>query len=347
MKVKLSDIAGKMGISVAAVSMAINRKAGVSEETRAQVMKVAEELGYVFKKTFVEETVKRNSQSKKFIKLLRISKHGLVVMETAFFSAVIDGIEQQCKKTGSELLISNIIFDPAMPNQIADEYHDEVDGLIVLCTELDDEDVVGLIELNCPKVILDRRFDANVDTVLMNNQKASRQAVSFFYSKGHREIGYLKSSKRIYNFDSRFRSYQVSIESKGLKVNEKFIVHLEPTIEGSYRDMLRYLEDKSLSELPTAFLADNDNIALGAMNAMKERGIRIPEDVSLIGIDDMPFCNLVSPRLSTVRIYKEEIGRQAVKMLVEQSANETDCSRKVEVDTLLVDRESVMDLNKN
>ena len=93
MKVKLSDIANEMGISVAAVSMAINNKSGVSEETREDVMKTAERLGYKIKKP---QSVQQ-STAKRFIKLLRIRKHGLVVMETAFFSALIEGIEMQCK----------------------------------------------------------------------------------------------------------------------------------------------------------------------------------------------------------------------------------------------------------
>ena len=240
MKVKLSDIAKEMNLSVAAVSMAINNKSGVSEETRIDVLKAAEEMGYKFKKPIIKETVE--PAEKKFIKLLRIKKHGLVLMETAFFAAVIDGIEEQCRKMGYELLISNIILDLENPNQISDEYHEDVKGLISLCTELDENDVLPLIAVECPKVILDRRFEHNIDTVLMNNQKASRQAIGFFYDLGHRDIGYLRSSKRIYNFDSRFRSYLKKMEALNLTVQDDHIIELEPTIEGAGRDMREFLK---------------------------------------------------------------------------------------------------------
>ena len=340
MKVKLSDIAKEMGISIAAVSMAINNKSGVSEETREQVLEVAERLGYKIKKT---QPVQVSPLAKRFIKLLRIRKHGLVVMETAFFTALIDGIEMQCKKMGYELLISNMVIDDLTTHTIADEYHDGVDGLVVLCTELDFADVEELLNKKCPIVVLDRKFDYNVDTILMNNQKACRQAVKFLVDMGHTEIGYLKSSTSIYNFDSRFKSYRESIAKRGLPFDINHIMSLEPTIEGAYADMKESLLSFDPKLLPSAFIADNDIIALGAMNAMKEAGIRIPEDVSLIGIDDMPFCKFVSPQLSTIKVYKEEIGRHAVKMLVEQIDQETECSKTVLVDTVVINRESVLD----
>lgn len=344
MKIKLSDIAKRMGISTAAVSMAVNNKPGVSDETRQEVLRIAEEMGYRHRRpvTIVKD---EEPLPKRFIKLLRIRKHGLVVMETAFFSALIEGIEKQSKEMGYELLMSNMTIDPAIPNQIKDEYHEDVDGIIALCTELDEEDITGLLELTCPRVVLDRRFEDNIDTVLMNNQKAAKQAVECFSRNGHSHIGYLKSSTRIYNFDSRYRGYLKSMENKGLKVEASHIAYLEPTIDGAYRDMLAYLKGMGPGTLPTAFMADNDNIALGAMNAFKDMNINVPEDVSIIGIDDMPFCTIISPQLSTIRIYKQEIGRLAVKMLVEQSLGEVECTRKVEVDTTLVERASVLKLN--
>ena len=339
MKVKLSDISKEMGISVAAVSMAINNKNGVSDETREQVITVAERLGYKMKKVQPAQ-----SNIKRFIKLLRIKKHGLVVMETAFFADLIEAIEKQCKKMGFELLISNVTLDKTASNQIVEEYREGIDGLIVLCTELDIEDLDGLFEKKFPLVVLDRKFECNVDTILMNNEKASRQAFEFLVDSGHTEIGYLKSSTSIYNFDSRFNSYCESVARNGLILNQEYILSLEPTIEGAYRDMKNLLSTLKQHQLPTAFIADNDIIALGAMNAMKEVGIRIPEDVSIIGIDDMPFCKMVTPQLSTIKVYKEEIGRYAVKMVVEQIEQESEFFKTVLVDTVLINRGSVQKL---
>lgn len=341
MKIKLVDIAEKMGISTAAVSMAINNKDGVSEETRVKVLAVAEELGYKIRKKTVEEPF----TTKKFVKLLRIKKHGLVVMETDFFAAVIHGIEEQCKKRGYELLISNIHLDTKDPKQFEKEYHTDVDGMIALCTELDELDAAGFNEMRCPLVILDRKYDYNINTVMINNQKAVRQGVKYLFEKGHKNIGYFKSSTSIYNFDSRFKSYCEAMSMYGLVQENENIIELEPTIQGATQDMLAYLEANGSQKLPTAFFADNDNIALGAMNALKEKGVKLPEEVSVVGIDDMPFCSIMSPQLTTMKIYKEEIGRQAVKLLMDQINGDTECTKKVEVDTVLVERASVADLN--
>lgn len=342
MKVKLIDVANAMDISVAAVSMALNNKKGVSEETRLQVLEVANRLGYKIKTAVVEQA----SDSKRFIKLLRIKRHGLVVMETAFFAAVTEGIEEQCRKMGYELVVSNIVIDDTDPEQIKREYHDDVKGIITLGTELQEEDIKLFSSINCPKVVLDRRFMHRINTVLMNNHQAANQGIWHFVECGHEHIGYLKSHTSIYNFDSRFRGYQESLKNYQREFHPEWVILLEPTIEGAYRDMLLYLNENGMENLPTAFLADNDNIALGAMNAMKEFGIHIPEDISLIGIDDMPFCKLVSPNLTTIRIFKEEIGRQAVKLLLEEIAGESTYTKKIEIDTELVIRNSVRDFRK-
>ncbi len=342
MKVKLSDIAAEMGISVAAVSMAINNKSGVSEETRLQVIEVAKRLGYDMKKV----NLKKESRDKRFIKLLRIRKHGLVVSDTAFFTSVIEGIDKQAKKMGFEFLISNLTLDANNEQQIADEYHEDVAGMVILCTELMEEDVQGVMNLKCPVVLLDSKFDYNRNTILMNNQKAVRQAVKHLVSKGHRQIGYLKSNTMIYNFNSRFKSFKESMTMHDLVLRDNDVIELTPTIEGAYEDMMPALANRELKDLPTAFVADNDIIALGAINAMQETGIKIPNQISVVGIDDMPFCSLVSPQLTTVHIYTGEIGRQAVKMLVEDIDGESESTRTVMVDTELIQRESVQEITQ-
>ncbi len=338
MKVKLSDIADEMGVSIAAVSMALNNKGGIGEETREAILKTAERMGYKGRKA---TKIKNDLKEQRFIKLLRIKKHGMVVMETEFFAAVIQGIENQCRKMGYQLLIANVTLKENDIKQLAEEYHDDIEGIISLCTELDENDVNALKRIPCPQVVVDRKFVWNVNTVLINNQKGVRQAVEYLYEKGHHDIGYLKSNTQIYNFKSRYKSYTESMKRFELDCHENYVINLEPSIDGAYKDMKTYLEEGCASKLPTAFIADNDNIALGVMNALKEKGVRIPEDVSLIGMDDMPFCKIVEPPLTTVKVYKEEIGRQAVKMIVEECMGETECSKKIEVDTILIERDSV------
>ncbi|MBN2221251.1 MAG: LacI family DNA-binding transcriptional regulator [Vallitaleaceae bacterium] len=346
MKIKLGDIAKQLNISVAAVSMAINGKKGVSDETRDQVIKLATELGYIFKEVPKEE-VPEERENKKYIKLLRLRKHGLVATDTDFFAAVIDGIEEECRKNGYQLLISNFGLKDLTTEILEKEMSAEVEGQVIFATELEEEDVLFLEGCRSPFVILDSFFHhQDWNFVLMNNGNATYQAVRYLNTQGHQEIGYLKSSERIYNFERRFGGYLEAMDVNGLKVDPAHIVHLEPTLQGAQRDMEEILSElskkKSLAKaLPSAFVADNDIIALGAINALKQYGLEVPKDVSVIGIDDMPFCEMTSPKLTTIKIFKREMGREAVRLLLDVMERKSPYTQKRELNTMLLERESV------
>lgn len=351
MKIKLDDIAKQLNISVAAVSMAINGKKGVSDETRDQVIKVAKEMGYIFKESIKEE-VSVEQEKKKFIKLLRLKKHGLVAADTDFFAAVIDGIEEECRRNGYQLLISNFQLNDSSMDILKSDLSEEVEGQVVFATELEEEDVLFLQECRSPFVILDSFFhNQDWNFVLMNNGNATYQAVSHLVKQGHKQIGYLKSSKSIYNFERRFGGYLEAMKVKSLVVRSEDTYELEPTLQGAQRDLENILElletndlslKKSLKKtLPSAFVADNDIIALGAIHAFKKFGIDVPKDISIIGIDDMPFCEMSSPKLTTIKIFKREMGREAVRLLLDVIENKSPYTQKRELNTMLLERESV------
>lgn len=339
MKIKMDDLARKLDISVAAVSMALNNKKGVSDETRQRVMKAAKEMGYRVKT--VSKPTEDGSQ-KKYLQLIRLKKHGLVAADTAFFAEVVDGIEEAAKKAGYQLLISNFYINDINGNSFESEDYDHADGVIVFATELEGGDVAFLHDLKKKIVILDSYFvDQGWNTILMNNYEAAFQAIQCFYNKGHRRIGYLRSNTPIYNFQRRYQGYKESMELLDLEIVKSDTLLLEPTIAGAQRDMEQLLEELRPEQLPTAFLADNDIIAAGAINAMKNKGIRIPQDVSVIGIDDMPFCQITDPKLTTIRIFKNQIGREAVALLLRSIKKDGKHSQKIEISTELVERESV------
>lgn len=125
----------------------------------------------------------------------------------------------------------------------------------------------------------------------------------------------------------------------GLPVEEKYTLEVGTTMDAAYADMKRYLEEKI--KLPTAFMADNDMIALGAMKAMAEYGVRIPEEVSVIGFDDLPFSAISSPPLTTLRVPKQEIGRIATRRLIQMIKERQEAGVKIEVSTQFVERGSV------
>lgn len=336
MKVKLSDLAKELNISVAAVSMALNDKKGVSEETRDIILELARQKGYSVR------TKTADKEQKRYIKLLRLKKHGLIAVDTAFFAKVVEGIEDECKKSGYELLVSYYNLVDLEKDIVEETFADNIDGFIVFATELENGDEKIFCKFKKPFMILDSYFvDHEWNTVLMNNFNAAYQAIKYMAGVGHTQIGYLKSSKSIYNFEQRFKGYLESLKMMGLNYTSAYTIELEPTLQGAEGDMERILGEKKLSELPTAFLADNDIIAAGAMNAFKTFQIKVPEDVSVIGIDDMPFCEMIQPKLTTIKIYKEEMGREAVKVLLTEINEEFKYSQKREIETKLIIRDSV------
>lgn len=340
MKIKLSDLAEELDISVAAVSMALNHKKGVSDETRDKVLELAREKGYKIKEIPVEEELE--PESKRYIKLLRIQKHGLVAVDTAFFSTLIEGIEDECKKNNIELIVSNVKLSELSDEWIMNATDQSISGMIILATELEPEDVKFLESVNVPFVILDSYFPGREwDFVLMNNNAAIYQAVDYLIQCGHKDIGYIKSNTHIYNFGARFSSFVEALACRGLTFSEQNIYAIEPTLEGSNRDMKLILETQGLMVFPSAFIADNDLIAAGAISAFSEKGIQVPSQVSVIGIDDMPFAQMIQPKLTTCRIYKHEIGKAAVNILLKKLVESDNTTCKTEINSHLVIRQSV------
>lgn len=336
MKTIMLDIAKLAGVSPGTVSNALNNRKGVGNDTKDRIIKIAEEMGYYRNS---------NKEEAKIIRFINFKKHGYVVSDTPFFSELIEGIEQECRVEGYELLVSQVIHNEHSNEDIFEIIkQDKVAGVLMLATEMDEEDLKPFANLNVPIILLDSYFkNSDFDYVLMNNTKGAYQIVKYLIMKGHVEIGCIGSSKAANNFHYRHEGYNEALMEANLMVNREYEVFLEPTLEGAYRDMKEIL-DKPNFKLPTAYFALNDIIALGAIRAMKEKGISIPEDVSVVGFDDMPFCDISSPRLTTVRVYKQYIGKTAVVRLIQKIEGQDELKLKIEINTDIVIRESVRQL---
>lgn len=337
MKPTVKDIAEIAGVSPATVSNALNGRKGVSREMKETVFRIAGELGYL-----KEKQGDRNN-----VRFVIFKRHGYIVSDTPFFSSLIEGIEKECRLQGYQMMISHVnLFDRDYRETISNINADLSSGLLILATEMNREDLEYFKNSRAPRVLLDNCFtNSKLDTVLISNEEAAYTAISYLIDNGHSKIGYLHSSIHINNFGFRQQGYLEAMKEHGLKAEESLTIELEPTIEGSYRDMKAALENRGLS-LPTAFFADNDIIAFGAMRAMKEAGVKIPEDVSVVGFDDMPFCEITAPRLTTIKVFKQEMGSVAMRRLM-QKMNENDTTiQKIQLSTELVTRGSVLKITK-
>lgn len=334
MKVGIKKISEITGYSIATVSNALNHKRGVKSETSTRIFQVAQEIGYL------------NTARIEKIRFVTYKRNGLIVDDTPFFPALIDGVEREAKISGYETVFCTL-------DRESDNYHDQVAAILndsaaavlLLGTEMIEEDYQLYKNVKCPLVLLDGWCDSSpFDSVLISNTDSAYRAAEYLIEKGHRRIGYLKGKFRIKNFIYRATGLQQALYKNNCPLNQQDVVPLLSTMEGAYQDMRNWLNQAK--SLPTAFFADNDVIALGAIRALKEKGVRIPQDVSVIGFDNLMLGEVSSPRLTTIHVYKQEMGQLAVRRLVD-NIRDNNCSikAKIQVCTKLIERESVLDIN--
>lgn len=330
MKISMRKLSEMTGYSPATISNALNHKRGVNAETAEKIIAIAKETGYI------PETVVRK------IKLVIFKRNGLIIDDSPFFHAIINGFEQECRNNGFEMVISNV---DKRDEDYEKQVHSLIDqtefAIVLLGTEMIDGDLDIFRGAKCPIVILDYSDDSmQMDSVAINNQDSVVLAMRYLVDRGHTKISYLRGSYRIKAFRERLQGYRILMQKKKLPYDDKNIITLSTTINGAYRDMLQYLDKKP--DLPTAFMADNDMIAIGAMKALQERGVRIPEDVSIVGFDDISFSEISSPRLTTIRVPNIDMGRLAVRRVIERLDGKTDGVIKLLVCTTFVERDTVI-----
>lgn len=339
MKVRVRDIANEAGVSAATVSNALNGKGGVGDETSKRILSIAREMGYALERP--------TSQIKRYVRLVVFKRHGLVVMDTQFFAEMMEGLERQCHQNGLEMMITHIHMekDDDYHQRIRNLCQEECAGIILLATEMYPEDVELFSNAKAPLLVLDSLFSHNqFNCVVMNNYEAGYIATERLIKMGHTRIEHITSAVRFNNMGYRRKGYEAAMEDAKLQMPESAIWRVTPTLEGAYRDMYALI-GKRKGPMPTAFFAANDIMAAGCVRAMKERGLKIPGDVSIIGMDDLSVCQIANPVLSTIRVFREDIARIAVRRLLEMMDDSTSrCIQKTEVSVELVDRKSVSDL---
>lgn len=328
MKINLKKISELTGFSLATVSNALNNKKGVNRETAEQILKVASEYGYV-----MENKIRR-------IKLVTYRDSGEVFSDSPFFAVLLESVENESRKSGYETTIFNLYRRHADYEERVQELLSDTSAAILLVgTELDEKEAAVFQKASVPLVLLDCWFEnLSFNAVLMNNQDSVCQAIEYLSQLGHRKIGYLKGNVRIKNFEYREQGYRRGLVHQQLPCEEKYIFSVPPAIDGAFEAFDLILTKNK--DLPTAFFADNDMIALGVMKALQKHGYRIPEDISIIGFDDINFCNLFTPTLTTLKVFKKELGQLAVRRLIRLIKTGSKIRTKTEICNELIERDS-------
>ncbi len=330
---KAKDIAAMLNLSPAAVSLVLNNKPGVSEEMRQVVLNKIKELG-------CDYLLKRKNPNGKTIGFVIYKRHGRIIGQSPFFSLLIESIDNHARKHGYSITIIHI--DKTSPLEPQIEYIKSCNcaGLIIFATEMLSEDLNEIKALNIPFVITDNYFvEEAVDAVAINNEQGTYEAVKHLYDMGHRKIGYLHSKIYLTSFQERKQYFFAALKKFGIKGMEKYVYSVGYPEDETCADFLIVLDNTD--DLPTALFADNDIIAYGAMKALKEKGFRIPEDISIIGFDNRPTCLMTEPTLTTINVPKDVFGALAVTTLVNKMESNYDGFLKIEIGTHLISRDSV------
>lgn len=334
MKVQVKDIAKRANVSSGTVSNALNHRKGISKEKREEILKIAEEMGYY-----------KSSDSMKHhvIRFIILNKDAHVVGDTPFFSELIRGVEMECQRQGYELLMNHV--SEHMYGDLEKILNqDHIDGIILLGTEMVESDFQIVDAIRIPVVIVDTVFrNQSYDYVAINNEDGAYDIVSHLIEKGHENIGIINSSHQINNFRERKIGYIHALEDHYIPIHSENEALVEPSLEGAYYDMKQYLlaYKAELKELPTAFFAVNDNIAFGAMKAFHE--VSKEHEISIVGFDDMPFCDMCNPPLTTVKVNKQFLGQQAVARLIHKIEYSDDGILKSRISTKVMVRKSVFE----
>lgn len=329
MKATIREISEMTGFSPATVSNALNKKRGVNAVTSKAIERAAVELGY-----FGESALKK-------IIFVIYKENGLITEDTPFFNMVVDGFQKECKRIGQDMILQYLDRRDWDFEQRAEELmQDSTAAVVLVGAELMDKDFHYFAKAKCKFLTLDYWHDSmECSGILINNEGAAEKAIDYLVENGHREIGYLRGDFRIKAFCSREAGYRSAMAKNRLECKAEYTVTVSVTMDGAYQAMAAYLNGKP--KLPTAFFADNDMIALGCMKAMREAGIKIPERVSIVGFDDLPFAEISSPRLTSLRVPKQVMGEMAAQRIMEMSHSQHHVITKTLVCPEFIIRDSV------
>lgn len=350
------ELAEQLGISPAAFSLIINHKPGISEQTRQRVLAALDEMGLSHlvkdKKTAADDDsssaaasqVSSSFPSYRGNLCFTIFKHNGVVMgHHPFFLLLMESIENRAREYGYNVMLRTLDSSADILEQILQLNHSGVEGVLIMATEMAEEELTYFKDLKIPHVFLDNDFTFDrVNSVSINNQMGTFQAIKHLSEMGHKQIGYIKSSNRISSWEERSIGFRNAAELLGVTLPSEYIFQVRYDEEGSYQDMLEILQKQP--PLPSAFVFEDDVVAAGVCRALKEFGYRVPEDISLIGFNNRPICELTQPRLTSVDVPKNSFGVSGIDVLIRLISDLAEGSNRTvkhRISTNLIKRESV------
>ena len=330
---KQLDVGKLAGVSRATVSQVLNNKAGFSVplETRQRVLAAAEQLGYV------PNAAARNLRTQK------TNTIGVIIQDinNPFYPAFVRGVQDIAEQVGYDVISFNTDSSEARERHFVDVLRrGRVDGVVGVFWHVRADGLKELTDRGIPIALLgqlSQPVDDLIDQVYIDDQTAARHAVQHLVSAGHRRIALVSGPEHL--LQERVAGYRTALTDAGLFDQIQIVHSADLTEEGGYHSAQSLLKGP---EGPTAIFAINDLLALGTLRASREAQLRIPEDLALVGFDDIPAARLVTPALTTVHQFQYQLGQRCAQMLMERldGTFTENHGRKVEMPFELIIRES-------
>lgn len=332
MSVTIKDIAKLANVSHTTVSRALNNSPYINEETKVKIKALAKELNYV------------PNYSAKSLVLLKSYVIGVFFTSISegtsdtFFHEIVKGINKVIDKEYN--LVIRGIDDYQNSHPIDNK---NFDGIIVVSqSKRDDKFIETILEKNIPTVVINRRIEKEgLVNIMSDDTKGAYDAVIYLIKNNHRKIALIEGNKELESSEYRKKGYLKALEDNNIEVNEDYIISGRYELLSGYENMEKLLK---LDDRPTAVFCSNDDIGVGAMKAIFDQGLSVPEDISIIGFDDSNFCNYVTPPLTSVRKDSQTMSEYGGKNLLNIIKNKEADKEKVYIKSTLVIRKSVRKL---
>lgn len=324
--VTIADIAEAAGVSVPTVSKVLNGRRGVSATTRRHIEQLLVEHGY--------ERRGRAGPGTGLIDLV------ISDLDTQWATALLRGAQAEAARLGADLVITTTHGSPVGPSDWLNHLAERgSDGVVLIVSELLPAAREELSRLQMPVVLVDPvgSSDQSLPTVAATDWAGGRDATEHLIRLGHREIGFITGPIDQVCHRDRLDGYRAALRRAGLEFDPGLVRNGDSLISGGRTKGAELL---SLPTPPTAIISGSDEQAYGVYQAARERGLNIPDDLSVVGFDDVELCQWVSPQLTTVRQPLAEMAREATRMVIELSRDAARVTPRVELATIVIERES-------
>ena len=334
--VTITDISRKCGVSRATVSKALNGHSDVNEQTAARVRQAAKELGYTA--NTAARALKTNRTYSIGILFSDLSHRGFM---HEYFASMLNYFRMEAERCSYDITFLGSHMGPVDANYLQHARARGLDGVAIICADFLDPMIQELILSDLPTITLDHAFN-NRAAVLSDNFRGMEALVKYVYEKGHRRIAYIHGNQTAVT-ENRLTGFYRACDALGLHIPDEYIEECgyhEPV--SCYTTTKRVL---ALPQRPTCILFSDDYASIGGINAINEAGLRIPEDISIVGYDGIHLAKMISPKLTTWQQNTADLGRIAAEQLIERIEHPRSTPPKhITVQGQLLEGETVLQL---